>query len=81
MIHFVRADDYPWLSDAFSRCTKGKPESEYFIHFVDASGPEWKFKESITLSHEIEGDLVVDVLEDHRIGGIEFLTRLIQASQ
>lgn len=73
------SEDYPWLADAFSRCRRARPESKFYTHFVDPAGPKWKLQQTITVTHELEGDLVIDILEDNRIGGIEFLTKLIKA--
>lgn len=34
---------------------------------------EWQFEENIELEHSTEGTIVLDILKDGRIGGIEFL--------
>ena len=39
-------------------------------------GSEWQFKENIVLEHEGEGTIVLDILEDGRIGGIEFVDQI-----
>jgi len=49
-----------------------------YISFVSADRPnqpgsEWQFDENIVLEHVPEGTIVVDVLKDGRIGGVEFL--------
>ena len=52
-----------------------------YVHFVSGfrpnqTGSEWQFEENIVLEHETEGTIVLDVLKDGRIGGIEFLTQI-----
>lgn len=50
-----------------------------YIYFVSAERPnqpgsEWQFEENIVLEHETEGTIVLDILKDGRIGGIEFVS-------
>lgn len=52
-----------------------------YIHFVSAERPnqlgsEWQFEENIVLEHETEGTIVLDVLKDGRIGGVEFVSQI-----
>jgi len=73
--------DEPWLAEALSRCTRAAQESPAYIHFVDPAHPnepgaEWRFQENVVLHHPREGELVLDVLEGARIGGVELLKRL-----
>lgn len=69
--------DLPWLPEALARCTRVREESRAYHHFADPDDPAvWRFESSIQLSHPTEGNLVLDVLEGPRIGGIEFLARL-----
>lgn len=49
-----------------------------YIRFVNAERPnqpnsEWQFDENIELEHPTEGTIVLDILKDGRIGGIEFI--------
>ena len=49
-----------------------------YVHFVSGfrpnqPGSEWQFEECIELEHPTEGTIVLDILKDGRIGGIEFL--------
>lgn len=51
-----------------------------YIRFVSAERPnqpgsEWQFDENIVLEHETEGTIVLDILKDGRIGGIEFVSQ------
>jgi hypothetical protein len=73
--------DAPWLAAALRRCTRVARESRAYLYFVnpaDANGPgsEWQFAENILLEHPIEGSIVLDILTDRRVGGVEFLSRL-----
>ncbi|MBU0487891.1 MAG: hypothetical protein KKA07_11205 [Bacteroidetes bacterium] len=39
-------------------------------------GSAWQFEENIVLEHETEGTIVLDVLKNGRIGGIEFVNQI-----
>lgn len=52
-----------------------------YIRFISAERPnqpgsEWQFDENIVLEHETEGTIVLDILNDSRIGGIEFVSQI-----
>ncbi|WP_258541692.1 hypothetical protein [Parvicella tangerina] len=52
-----------------------------YIRFVSAERPnqpgsEWQFDENIVLEHKTEGTIVLDILKDGRIGGIEFVSQI-----
>jgi len=52
-----------------------------YIRFVSSEranqlGSEWQFDENIVLEHENEGTIVLDILKDGRIGGIEFVNQI-----
>jgi hypothetical protein len=79
LVELARAQhpEKPWLASALSACTRGRYESRAYIHFVDAARPgepgsPWQFRENVLL-HALEGDVVLDVLEDGAVGGAEFL--------
>jgi hypothetical protein len=70
-----------WLPDAIRKCTKCLVESKAYIHFVSPENPnqlgsDWQFEDNIILEDEKEGDLVLDILTGHRVGGVEFLSKL-----
>jgi hypothetical protein len=70
-----------WLPAALAACTMARQESAAYIHFVSGTDPdglasEWQAQTDLTLKHPTEGELVLDVLEGNRIGGIEFLAKL-----
>jgi hypothetical protein len=71
----------PWLPAALAKCTMARQESEAYIHFVGKSDPdepssEWEVQTDLKLTHPTEGDLLLDVMEGNRIGGVEFLAKL-----
>lgn len=73
--------DEPWLPAALAACTSAIQRSTAYIHFVDPKDPdepssEWQDQTNLTLHHPTEGDLVLDVLEGNRIGGVEFVSKL-----
>ena len=45
-------------------------------YWPNQPGSEWQFEENIVLEHETEGTIILDILKDGRIGGIEFLSQL-----
>jgi len=70
-----------WLPAALAACTMARQESAAYIHFVrqadpEEPGSEWQAQTDLTLRHPTEGELVLDVLEGNRIGGVEFLAKL-----
>ena len=73
--------DETWLPAALAACTMARQESAAYIHFVsradpDATGSEWEAQTDLILKHPTEGELVLDILEGNRIGGVEFLAKL-----
>ena len=74
-------EQLPALAPALSRCTRALVESKAYIYFVSGDeanqpGSEWQFDRNEFLRDPVRGELVLDVLKDGRIGGIEFLSRL-----
>ena len=56
----------------------GKWESKAYYKFVDStdankSGSKWQFKENIILEHPKYKTIVLDILQDDQLGGIEFI--------
>ncbi|PHR93981.1 MAG: hypothetical protein COA80_12960 [Leeuwenhoekiella sp.] len=52
-----------------------------YLRFVSGESPnqpgsEVQFEENIVLEHESEGTIVLDILKDSRIGGIEFVNQI-----
>jgi hypothetical protein len=47
--------------------------SEIFRTWVTSS----QFVTNLILEHPTEGELVLDILTEHRVGGVEFLPRIV----
>jgi hypothetical protein len=78
--------DEPWLAEALAGCTMCHRESDKYIRFVDATsanepGAAWQFEENRWLKDSKEGNLILDILKGHRVGGVEFYDRLFTAPQ
>ncbi len=72
----------PELVAALAGCTRARHAGDAMIHFVSPRRPNqpgsaWQFRENATLEHPDQGTLVLDVLKDGRVGGVEFLDRLL----
>jgi hypothetical protein len=83
LIESVRAQapEFPWLPEALSQCGAGFWESRAYVRYVDSrnanqAGAEWQFKANVVLSHEALGMVVLDILKDNRLGGIEFVDKI-----
>ena len=65
------------LHAALQKCTEasGTIPYIYFVHPRRANRPgsEWQFEDNIILEDPEKGELVLDVLKDGRVGGVEFL--------
>ncbi len=57
-----------WLKKPYIRFVNDKNANQ--------KGAEWQIKESLELEHSTEGTIIIDVLKDGRIGGIELLNEL-----
>lgn len=64
--------DRPWVAEALARCTAGRRESRAYVYFVEPDSPDWVFRENVVLESR-DGDVVVDILEGPRVGGVEYL--------
>ena len=62
---------------SLKRCSGGKWTSNGYYKFSTPKngnkGPEWEFRENIVLEHEFLGLIVLDLLKNGRIAGIEFI--------
>jgi hypothetical protein len=50
-------------------------------YFVDPQRPneqgsEWQFLENVVMEHPTDGTIVLDILKDGRVGGVEFVDRI-----
>jgi hypothetical protein len=53
-------------------------ESRAYYYFVNPEnqnreGSEWQFKENLIVQDERLGDIILDILEDDKVGGVELL--------
>jgi hypothetical protein len=74
--------EQPWIAEALSHCTEAFSVSRWMVHFVDPAKPNepgsaWQFRENVTLESPADGDIVLDILKDGRVGAIEYLGRLL----
>jgi hypothetical protein len=76
-----QASEYPWLSEALAKCGVGQWESPAYVEYVSRRNPnqpgsEWQFEANVVLHHQTLGMVVIDVLKNSRLGGIEFVDRI-----
>ena len=69
------------LIEELEKLERKKWKRQPYIYFVSSEKPnqpdsEWQFEENIILEHETEGTIVLDILKDGRIGGIEFVSQI-----
>jgi hypothetical protein len=66
---------HPWLADALRACTVQWAKDELYSYFIDPAtrATQWKFQCTLMLDCPRRGGLAIDILQGHRIGGIEFL--------
>jgi len=73
--------DEKWLQESLKNCTQVSGEIP-MLHFVDPYRPNkpgsaWQFETNRTLEDSEYGDLILDILKDKRVGGVEFLGVLL----
>jgi hypothetical protein len=69
------------IVEALQNVPRGHWVSSGYYRFVDSKdakqpGGEWQFDENIVLEQENRGDIVLDILKDGRIRGIEFIDQV-----
>ncbi|MBK7384850.1 MAG: hypothetical protein IPI81_16180 [Flavobacteriales bacterium] len=70
--------DEPQLAVAFARCTRAWDRNELYTYFNSPADRRTKhFAANLFLAHPTLGALVVDVMTDGSIGGIEYLDRVM----
>lgn len=65
-----KSDRKKWIRQPYIRLISGTRPNQ-----LDS---EWQFEENIVLEHDSEGTIVLDILKDGRIGGIEFINQIPQ---
>jgi hypothetical protein len=68
----------PWLAEALARCTQARGAGTVYVRFVshrnaNQPGAAWQFERSVELVDRDAGVVLVDVLQDGRIGGVELV--------
>lgn len=71
------------LISALRNCKGGHWSSNGYYQFVNSRNPnqpgsEWQHDESVVIEQKDKGDIVIDILKDGRIGGIEFIDLIDQ---
>ncbi|MEO0789888.1 MAG: hypothetical protein AAFY36_14560 [Bacteroidota bacterium] len=66
------------IAENLKECTEGWWKTKAYIHFIPSIRPnllgsEWQFKKSLVLEDKEEGTIIIDILTQSRIGGIEFV--------
>ena len=79
-----RYPDEEWLVEALSKCTRCMLESKAYIYFVSPERPnqdrsEWQIVTNVGLYSRKEGLLILDILTDQRVGGVEFINNIMDA--
>lgn len=69
------------LIDQLKKSERKKWIRQPYISFVSGERPnqlgsEWQIEKNIVLENEKEGTIVLDILKDGRIGGIEFINQI-----
>lgn len=72
------------LAEAAARCTRYLSGTEFYVHFVSSEnanvpGVEWQHDYCEVLEETPYGEVVLDILKDGRIGGIEFLHQVYRS--
>ncbi len=70
------------LAASAQHCTRARV-GRCYVYFVSSdranqSRAEWQFSHNLLLESAEHGDIVVDVLQGNRLGGIEFLSRMLE---
>lgn len=60
-----------WIRQPYVSLIEGNP--------LNFPAPEWQLDENVTLEHKTEGTIVLEILKDGRIGGIEFINQIPRA--
>lgn len=70
-----------WFHEALVKCTQVVEKQPAYIRFINADNPnapgsEWQYSYSVELNCPENGFLVVDVMKDRRVGGVEFVDKI-----
>jgi hypothetical protein len=65
-----------WLAEALARCTSCRIESPAYVYFIDPRSPAWQHETCLEIDSPVHGWVVLDVLRDRRIGGVELVDKI-----
>jgi hypothetical protein len=73
----AQAPEFPWLPEALDNCGQGEWESRAYVGYIPRQQPNrpgspWQFQTNILLTHTTLSRVILDILTDDRLGGIEF---------
>jgi len=77
----TQAPECTWLPDALKNAGPGFWKSRAYVYYVSSKnanqpGAEWQHEKCIMLHSKTLGTIVIDVLTDNRLGGIEFVDKI-----
>ena len=69
------------IIENLKKCQEGFWKNRAYLEFVSSDNPnerdsEWQFEKNIVLEDKLEGTIILDILVENQIGGIEFLKYL-----
>jgi len=67
-----------WLAEALAECTQYYQDGPSYLYFIDRDAApnrnsEWAFERNIILRHPTRGEVVLDILKNKKVGGVELL--------
>ncbi len=74
----IQFPDDSWLIESLERCQKASFDGVSYYFFVereraDDQNSEWEFARNIKLRDSEKGEIVLDILKNNWIGGMEYL--------
>lgn len=69
------------LIQLLENCNGGNWESKAYYRFVNSKNAnqpnsEWQFQENVIIEHNKIGTIVIDLLKNNKIGGIELISQI-----
>lgn len=66
--------DRMWIVESLKQSSIFKKESEAYYYCIPKDN--WDFKHNIVLDDTVYGDVVLDIMKDNTIGGVELVSRI-----
>ena len=78
LVQLARAQcpELTWLPSALQKCTKLDRAERAYLYFVNPKSTQWRFDYNIFLESPEHGRLILDILKQELVGGVEFLNRI-----